>query len=154
MQRKSAWKVRPYCCEAPLGTLRMARNRLSAAGKFQPKESIMITRYQKGARMSGAVAHNGVLYVAGQVAENGSGSIQDQTKQVLAAIDALVAEAGTEKSKILSINVYLSAIADFAGMNSVYDSWVDKENPPARATVEARLASPDLRVEMTAIVAL
>ena len=114
----------------------------------------MIKRYQPGARMSQAVSHNGTLYVAGQVAENESGSIEEQTKEVLAAIDALLAEAGTEKAKILSINVYLSAISDFAGMNSVYDQWVDKSNPPARATVEARLASPSLKVEMTAIVAL
>lgn len=114
----------------------------------------MITRYRKGPRMSAAVAHGGVLYVAGQVAENEDGSIEQQTKEVLAEIDSIIAEAGTEKSKILSINVYLASIGDFAAMNGVYDQWVDKENPPARATVEARLATPKYKVEMTAIVAL
>jgi enamine deaminase RidA (YjgF/YER057c/UK114 family) len=118
------------------------------------KEKSMITRYGKSARMSQAVAHGGTLYVAGQVADNEKGSIEDQTKQVLASIDALLSEAGTEKAKILSINVYLASIADFAAMNSVYDQWVDKANPPARATVEASLATPDYKVEMTAIVAL
>jgi enamine deaminase RidA (YjgF/YER057c/UK114 family) len=118
------------------------------------KEIPMIKRYQPGPRMSAAVAHNGVLYVAGQVADDEKGSIEQQTKEVLAAIDAILAEAGTEKAKILSINVYLASIGDFAAMNSVYDQWVDKANPPARATVEARLATPNYKVEMTAIVAL
>ena len=114
----------------------------------------MIKRYQVGTRMSQAVAFGGVVYVAGQVAEDGRATVADQTRSVLAKIDGLLKEAGTDKSKLLAINVFLPNIADFATMNSVYDAWVDLANPPARACVEARLADPDLRVEMTAVAAL
>ncbi len=81
-------------------------------------------------------------------------TIEVQTRDVLAKIDSLLAEGGSTKAKLISINVYLSNIADFAAMNSVYDTWLDKANMPTRATVEARLASPNLRVEMTAIAAV
>jgi enamine deaminase RidA (YjgF/YER057c/UK114 family) len=118
------------------------------------KGKIMITRYQKGSRMSQAVSHGGVVYVAGQVATDGRGTIEDQTRDVLAKIDALLKEAGTDKSKLLTVNVFLPMIGDFAAMNTVYDAWIDKGNPPARACIEARLAGPDLRVEMTAVAAL
>jgi enamine deaminase RidA (YjgF/YER057c/UK114 family) len=114
----------------------------------------MITRFKKGHRMSQAVVHGGVVYIAGQVADNAQGSIEEQTREVLAKIDALLAEAGSEKSKLLAVNVFLTSISDFDRMNSVYDAWVDKENPAARACIEARLADSDLRVEMTAIAAL
>jgi enamine deaminase RidA (YjgF/YER057c/UK114 family) len=114
----------------------------------------MITRYQKGPRMSQAVAHGGLVYIAGQVADKRSGGIQEQTRSVLGKIEALLREAGTDKSKLLSVSVFLPAIADFDAMNEIYDAWIDPENPPARACVEARLAHPDLRVEMTAIAAL
>jgi enamine deaminase RidA (YjgF/YER057c/UK114 family) len=113
-----------------------------------------ITRYQPGKRMSAAVKHNNTVYLAGQVATDGKASIEDQTKDVLTQIDALLKEAGTDKSKILLVNVYLPNMADFAAMNSSYDAWVDKANPPARATIEARLADPNLRVEISAIAAL
>jgi enamine deaminase RidA (YjgF/YER057c/UK114 family) len=114
----------------------------------------MITRFEKGPRMSQAVVHGNTVYIAGQVASNGKASIEDQTRDVLAKIENLLKQAGTDKSKILAINVFLPNIVDFDAMNSVYDAWVDKDNPPARACVEARLAAPDLRVEMTAVAAL
>ncbi len=114
----------------------------------------MISRYQKGSRMSQAVAYAGIVYVAGQVADNRKGSIEEQTLDVLEKIGALLKEAGTDKSKLLAVNVFLPAIADFDAMNSVYDTWIDPANPPARACVEARLADPDLRVEMTAVAAI
>ena len=114
----------------------------------------MIMRYQKGSRMSQAVSHGGVVYIAGQVAENRKAGIEDQTRDVLSKIDRLLTEAGTDKSKLLAVNVFLPAIVDFEAMNGVYDAWIDPENPAARACVEARLADPDLRVEMTAIAAL
>jgi enamine deaminase RidA (YjgF/YER057c/UK114 family) len=110
--------------------------------------------FQKGPRMSQAVSHGGLVYVAGQVADDRKVGIEDQTRQVLAKIEALLAEAGTNKSKLISVNVFLPAIVDFDAMNSVYDAWIDQDRPPARACTEARLADPDLRVEMTAVAAL
>lgn len=111
-------------------------------------------RYQPGKRMSQAVAHGNTLYLAGQVASDYNGSIEKQTAEVLAAIDKLLAEAGTSKSKLLSCQVILNNIADFAAMNSVYDAWIDPANPPTRAAIEARLAHPSLKVEIIAIAAL
>jgi enamine deaminase RidA (YjgF/YER057c/UK114 family) len=114
----------------------------------------MISRYQKGSRMSQAVVHSGVVYIAGQVPNDRKAGIEDQTADVLAKIDALLMEAGTDRSKLLAVNVFLPSIMDFDAMNAVYDKWIDPENPPARACVEARLADPDLRVEMTAVAAI
>ena len=113
-----------------------------------------ITRLQPGKRMSQAVKHGNTVYLAGQVANDPNGTIEQQTKEVLAAIDKLLAEAGTSKSKVLSCQVILNNIADFAAMNSVYDTWIDPANPPARACIEARLAHPSLKVEIIAIAAL
>jgi len=114
----------------------------------------MIQRYQKGPRMSQAVVHAGTVYIAGKVARDGKAPLQEQTRDVLEQIEALLAEVGSSKSKLLAVNIYLPNIADFAAMNSVYDTWIDKDNPPVRACVEARLADPDLRVEITAIAAV
>lgn len=114
----------------------------------------MIQRYQKGSRMSQAVSYGGLVYIAGQVADNRKADIEEQTRDVLAKIEALLQEAGTDRSRLLAVNVFLPAITDFEAMNGVYDSWIDIENPPARACTEARLADPDLRVEMTAVAAL
>ena len=112
---------------------------------------MMIQRYQAGSRMSQAVSANGFVFIAGQVAEDREAGIAGQTRDVLAAIDALLAEAGTSKAKLVAVNVFLPHITDFDAMNAVYDAWIDPANPPARACVEARLADPDLRVEMTAV---
>lgn len=114
----------------------------------------MIMRYHKGARMSQAVSYAGLVYIAGQVADNRKAGIEEQTRDVLRKIDGLLKEAGTNRSKLLAVNVFLPAIIDFDAMNAVYDDWIDLENPPARACVEARLADADLRVEMTAVAAL
>jgi enamine deaminase RidA (YjgF/YER057c/UK114 family) len=114
----------------------------------------MIQRIQAGSRMSQAVVHNGLVYIAGQVANDPKAGIEGQTRDVLAKVDALLQAAGTDKSKLLSVNVFLPAIVDFDAMNSVYDRWIDPQNPPARACVEARLAVPDLRIEITAIAAV
>lgn len=112
-----------------------------------------IVRLQPGRRMSEAAIHNGTIYLAGQVASDNSADIKGQTAQVLAQIDALLAEAGSDKSKILSTTIYLSSIGNFAAMNEVWDAWVDQSNPPARATVEARLATPGYLVEIVCIAA-
>ena len=114
----------------------------------------MIQRFQKGPRMSQAVAYGGMVHIAGQVADTRKGTIEVQTREVLAKIEALLAEAGSDKSKLVAVNVFLPHITDFDAMNGVYDAWVDQGEPPARACTEARLADPDLRVEMTAIAAL
>ena len=114
----------------------------------------MIQRFQKGSRMSQAVSFGGLVYIAGQVADNPEAGIEDQTRAVLGKIDSLLKEAGTDHSKLLAVNVFLPAIVDFDAMNGVYDAWIDADNPPARACGEARLADPDLRVEMTAVAAL
>jgi enamine deaminase RidA (YjgF/YER057c/UK114 family) len=113
-----------------------------------------ITRIEPGTRFSAAVRHNDTLYIAGQVANTATAMIDVQTKEVLAKIDALLAKAGVDKSKLVAMNVYLANMADFDGMNAVFDAWVDRSNPPTRATVEARLADANLKVEMTAIAAL
>ena len=112
-----------------------------------------ITRIEPGKRFAAAVRHNGTLYIAGQVADTPTASVEQQTREVLAKIDALLAQGGSNKSRLLAMNVYLSNIADFAAMNEAFDAWVDSANLPTRATVEARLADPNLRVEMTAIAA-
>jgi enamine deaminase RidA (YjgF/YER057c/UK114 family) len=114
----------------------------------------MMKHYQIGPRMAQAVTYNGAVHIAGQVAENRKADIEDQTRDVLAKIDALLAEAGTNKSKLVAINIFLPHITDFEAMNRVYDAWIDPQKPPARACVEARLADPDLRIEITAIAAL
>jgi len=111
----------------------------------------MTKRFVVGTRMSQAVMHGGQIHIAGQGADDRKASLEEQTRQVLGKIDALLKEAGGSKSRLLSVNVFLPHIGDFDRMNAVYDAWIDPANPPARACVEARLADPDLRVEMTAI---
>jgi enamine deaminase RidA (YjgF/YER057c/UK114 family) len=113
----------------------------------------MITRIQPGARMSEAVIHGNTVYLAGQVGEPGD-DITAQTKTTLAEIDALLAEAGTDKSRILMATIWLADIGDFDAMNAVWDAWVDKANPPARATSEGKLASPEYLVEIIVVAAL
>jgi enamine deaminase RidA (YjgF/YER057c/UK114 family) len=114
----------------------------------------MIKRCQVGPRMSQAVSCNGLVYVAGQVADNRKAGIEEQTRDVLAKIERLLAEAGSGKAKLLTVNVFLPHISDFEAMNRVYDAWIEPGEPPARACVEARLADPDLRIEITAVAAL
>ena len=108
----------------------------------------MVERLHSGPRMSQAVVHNDTVYLAGQVAADPATDVAGQTRQVLAAIDALLAAAGTDKTRILSANIYLADIGTFAQMNSVWDGWVDPANPPARATGESRLAAPEYKVEI------
>ena len=112
----------------------------------------MITRIQPGARMSQAVVHGGLVWLAGQVGEPGD-SVVAQTRTILDQIDALLAETGSDKSKILSATIWLADINDFGAMNSVWDAWVDKDNPPARATGESRLATPAYKVEIIIVAA-
>ena len=113
-----------------------------------------ITRIGAGARMSMAVTHGATVYLAGQVATKAAGrSVGEQTAEILGSIDALLAEAGSDKTKILSCNIWLADIKTFAEMNAVWDKWVVPGHTPARATVEAKLAAPQYTVEIAAIAA-
>ena len=108
----------------------------------------MIERFDVGPRMSEMAVHQGVCWLAGQVAEDNSQDIRGQTRQVLAAIDALLARAGSDKTKILRCQIYLADLADFAAMNEVWEAWVAPGHTPPRATVQAALARPQWKVEM------
>jgi enamine deaminase RidA (YjgF/YER057c/UK114 family) len=114
----------------------------------------MIKRLETGKRMSQAVVHGSTVYLAGQVADDTEADVTGQTRQVLAAIDRLLAAAGSDKSKILAATVYLADIGTFAAMNAAWDAWVAPGHTPARATVEAALAAPEYRVEIVVIAAL
>ena len=114
-----------------------------------------IKRIQPGPRMSQAVVHGNTVYLAGQVAQGAAGgSVAEQTRDILARIDALLAEAGSDKSKLLSATIWLSDMRGFAEMNEVWDAWVAPGAAPARATVEAKLATPQYTVEIGVIAAL
>ena len=106
-----------------------------------------IKRIEPGARMSGAVVHGNTVYLAGQVGHPGE-SVADQTREVLAQVDRLLAEVGTDKTRILTAQIWLADMADFAEMNAVWDAWVPQGHCPARATGEAKLATPDYKVEI------
>ncbi|HVK42402.1 MAG: RutC family protein [Phenylobacterium sp.] len=111
-----------------------------------------IERIGSGPRMSQAVIHGDTVYLAGQVGAPGE-SVTAQTQAVLASIEALLAQTGSDKSKILSATIWLADMADFAEMNAVWDVWVDGKDAPARATGEAKLATPDYKVEIIVVAA-
>ena len=115
-----------------------------------------LKRIQVGPRMSQAVIHGDTVYLAGQVALDAPGtSATDQTKNILDRIDALLAEAGTDKSKLITATIWLSDMSDFNEMNAVWDAWVAQGDTPCRACVESpRLASPDYTVEIQVAAAL
>lgn len=114
-----------------------------------------VQRIQVGDRMSQAAIHGDTVYTAGQVALDKPGaSVKEQTENTLERLDRVLAEAGTDKSKLLSATIWLADMKDFAEMNSVWDAWVSPGNTPCRACVEAKLAAPDFAVEVMAIAAL
>lgn len=114
-----------------------------------------IKRIGVGARMSKAVVYNGTVYLAGQVADKAAGkSVAEQTQEIVGIIDALLAEAGSGKAKLLSATIYLADIKTFPEMNGVWDNWVVQGQTPARATVEAKLAAPQYTVEIAVIAAI
>ena len=108
----------------------------------------MIDRYDVGPRMSEMAIHNDTVYLAGQVAADGTQDITGQTQQVLAAIDALLERAGSDKSKILRAEIFLKDITDFAAMNAVWEKWVVTGHTPPRATVQAHLAQAQWKIEI------
>lgn len=114
----------------------------------------MVQRFDVGARLSEMAVHNGTVYLAGQIADDATQDIAGQTRQVLAAVDALLARAGSDKSRILMAQIYLADLADFDGMNAVWDAWVSAGNAPPRATVQAALAKPGWKIEVVVTAAV
>jgi enamine deaminase RidA (YjgF/YER057c/UK114 family) len=114
---------------------------------------VTIERFDPGRRFAQAVTHGDTVYLAGHTASDPAAGVYDQTREILAAIDRHLAAVGTDKSRLLSANIWLVDIGTFDEMNRAWDEWVDTANLPARATVEARLASPDYKVEISVIAA-
>jgi enamine deaminase RidA (YjgF/YER057c/UK114 family) len=113
-----------------------------------------VERKEVGPRMSQIVIHGNTVYLAGVVARDpASKNVTEQTKDILATIDGYLKQAGTDKTKILSANIWLADIGTFAEMNAVWDPWVSQGNTPARATVEAKLATPAHKVEIMVVAA-
>ena len=112
-----------------------------------------IERKHTNSRMSQSVVHGDTVYLAGQVADDRGADITIQTQQVVNKIDALLAEAGSDKTKILSAQIWLTSMGHFSAVNAVWDSWMPEGHAPARACTEARLAFPELLVEIGIIAA-
>ena len=111
-------------------------------------------RFHVGDRLSEMTVYNGTIYLAGQVASDASQDIRGQTAQVLAMVDKLLAEAGSDNAHILMCQIFLADMADFAGMNVAWEKWVVPGQTPARATIEAKLANPAYKVEIMCVAAL
>ncbi|HEY1976278.1 MAG TPA: RidA family protein [Candidatus Baltobacteraceae bacterium] len=112
----------------------------------------MIERIESGPRMSKAVVHNGIIYTAGHVNDTAP-DVAGQTRAILAKLESVLVQAGSDKSKLLSATIWLADVATFDEMNAVWDAWISPGNPPARATVEAKLAGPQYLVEIAVIAA-
>jgi enamine deaminase RidA (YjgF/YER057c/UK114 family) len=112
-----------------------------------------IKRSHVGPRLSQVAEYNGVLYLAGQVAQNVEQDMQGQTAEILANIDRLLAEHGSDKTRLLQVTIYVNDMALVAGMNAAWEAWVVPGHTPPRATVEAQLATPQKLVEITVIAA-
>jgi enamine deaminase RidA (YjgF/YER057c/UK114 family) len=116
---------------------------------------LSIKRINVGPRMSQAVVHGNTVYLSGQVANaTAGGSVTDQTREILDQIDALLAEAGSDKSKILSAGVFIADIGTFAEMNAVWDGWVSPGNTPCRTTIETKLAAAKYAIEISIVAAV
>jgi enamine deaminase RidA (YjgF/YER057c/UK114 family) len=113
-----------------------------------------ITRLHVGKRLSEVAIHNGTIYLAGQIADDTGADIGGQTREVLGHVDRLLMEAGSDKTCILSCQIYLRDMGDFPGMNAVWDEWVAAGHTPPRATVEAKLANPAVLVEICIVAAV
>jgi enamine deaminase RidA (YjgF/YER057c/UK114 family) len=116
--------------------------------------NVKIQRLHVGKRLSETAIHNGTVYLAGQIADNTAQDIAGQTREVLGHVDRLLAEAGSDKTRILSCQIYIADMAHFPGMNEVWDAWVVPGHTPPRATVEAKLANPACLVEIVIVAAL
>lgn len=114
----------------------------------------MIERFDPGPRLSEAVVHGDRILLSGMIPEDTSLDVAGQVRQALAEIDALLARAGTDKTRILTATIYLADIGDFAAMNAAWDAWVVPGQTPARATVQARLNDPEMKVEIVVVAAI
>ena len=114
----------------------------------------MIQRFDVGSRLSEMAVHNGTVYLAGQVPDDATQDIRGQTRQVLAMVDALLARAGSDKTRILMTQIFLADLADFPGMNEIWDAWVPAGHAPPRATVQAALAKKEWRIEVVVTAAV
>ncbi len=112
-----------------------------------------IQRIGGSRRFSAITIHNGTVYLAGQVSQLTEGGIAEQSTDVFSKVDALLAEAGTDKSRVLSVQIWLKSMADYAGLNDVWDSWIDSGNPPVRVCVEAPMAKPSYLIEVLVLAA-
>jgi len=113
-----------------------------------------IQRHNVGKRLSEIVVHNNTVYLAGEVPDDTSADITTQTRQVLAKIDRLLAQVGSDKTRLVSAQIFIADMADFAGMNAAWEAWVAPGQTPARATIEAKLANPGYKVEIMCVAAL
>lgn len=111
-------------------------------------------RFHVGDRLSEMAVYNGTVYLAGQVPDDATQDIRGQTTQVLAMVDKLLAEAGTDRARILMAQIFLADLADYDGMNEVWDDWVPPGDAPPRATVQARLARPEWKIEIVVTAAV
>ncbi len=112
-----------------------------------------IKRHNQTDRMSRIVEHGNTIYLCGQTAKDSTADIEEQTRTTLEKVEELLESVGSDKTKILSVTIYLASIGHFDRMNEIWDAWVAKGHQPARACVEARLARPDLLVEMSVVAA-
>ena len=112
-----------------------------------------IKRLQKSARMSQAVIHGGLVYLAGQVGTEGAG-FKEQTHQALESIDKLLAASGSGKSHLLQATIWLADMADFPAFNAIWEAWIDRDHPPARSTGQVPMVSPGYKVEITIVAAV
>jgi len=114
----------------------------------------MIRRIEPNKRLSAAVVHNGIVYVSGQVPDTLDAEVAVQTREILAKIDRLLAEGGSDKSRLLTANIWLADIGTFDQMNPTWEAWLPPGLAPARATVEAKIANPGYRVEIAVTAAV
>ena len=114
----------------------------------------MIQRIEPGSRLAAAVVHGGIVYVSGQVPVTRHAPVRQQTEEILAKIDGLLAQAGSSRSHLLNASIWLADIVTFDAMNEAWDAWVPAGCAPARATVEARIADPAWRVEIAVVAAV
>ena len=112
-----------------------------------------LTKVGGSSRFSAIAVHNGAVHLAGQVSQLKEGGIVEQTRDVFAKVDDLLAQAGTDRSKLISVQLWLADMDDYAGMNDVWDDWVQDVTPPTRVCVEARMAQPHYKIEVPAIAA-
>ncbi|KAI0562384.1 Endoribonuclease L-PSP [Gracilaria domingensis] len=130
------------------------RQRIRAVMTENVRQHSDIKRFLPGPRFNQIVVHNGVVYLAGQVARGTDGSVAAQTRAILAKIDDLLEQAGTDKSRLLTTNIWIADMSKFSEMNGEWEKWVDKDNMPVRACVQSTLADDSITVEIQATAAL